>query len=207
MKLLPLIAVLALLPLPIAAPAAAPAAVAQDAVAPLPAAPEIVADPVGFSLELPEGWERVRVPAAADDPATGCSHLVFTLRTGRPASILVAVAQPFACTGRKLKERDLAGFTAETSASLASAFQLSAPFEANFPHGAHRLWLERAQGHRLGSGDPVTVETVCGILRDGSACWMVVAADEATRLAFEQLPVALDGERALPLVPAGALPR
>jgi hypothetical protein len=47
---------------------------------------------------------------------------------------------------------------------------------------------------------------VCTMLEKGAACWMAMAADDASLQAFEQGNVSLDGEPATALVPASALP-
>jgi hypothetical protein len=71
--------------------------------------------------------------------------------------------------------------------------------------GTHRLWIERAKGSLKGHLETqYTVEIACSMLKKGAACWMTMAADEASLRAFERGRVTLDGEAAAPLVPSTA---
>jgi hypothetical protein len=183
--------------------------------APLPAqapvaAPVTHSSEIGFSYSLPADWEVVAVkpglsPEKKPTNDSACAQIALTARRGDPASVVVVVVLPFDCFGRRMTDKDLPGFAAGASEQLKQSFNLVDPRRGEYSLGAHGFWIERAKGTLLVHTEVnYTVETVCGILKRGAACWMILAADDAALLAFEHGAITLDGESAAALVPADA---
>lgn len=185
--------------------------------APLPQQP---GGAIGFTFDLPPDWTVVEAkpasPEVKTEPAqaavmdlqkkgTACIQVALTATRGTPASVVVVVALPLACYGQTMSEQDLEGFGAGAAEGLKGDFDLVNPVFGLYTLGSHRLWIERAKGNPKGRLETqYTVEVVCSILTRGAACWMAMAADDASLRAFEQARVTLDGEAATPLVPATA---
>jgi hypothetical protein len=184
------------------------------------AAPSAV-DPtstIGFSYKLPPGWTVLASnpePQKATPPAsspllpppkgTACIRVPETARHGDPASVIVVIALPFNCFGQVMTADDLAGFGSGAADGLKQAFDLTSPMQSSYSLGSHPFWAERAKGNPKGHTElQYTVEIACGVLKRGAVCWMAMAADEESLRAFEQMPVALDGDEATPLVPGSA---
>ena len=175
---------------------------------------------MGLSYKLPPGWAAVETkqssPVVKTQPpqapvteeqrkGTACIEAGLTARHGEPASTLVVVLLPFKCFGQRLNGNDLAGFGAGAAEGLKEAFDIAEPVYGAYTLGSHRIWIERARGNPKGhAAIRYTVEIACGLLKKGAACWMTTAADEDSLKAFEQAPVKLDEEDAVPLVPANA---
>ena len=174
---------------------------------------------MGFSYSLPPDWAVVEIkPSPPKEAAqqhslaaqgkikgTACIRVPFTARRGNPSSVIVVVELPFDCYGQLMTEQDLAGFGLGAADGLKQEFDLIDPVFGLYSLGSHRLWIERAKGSPKGHPETqYTMEIACSILQKGAACWMTMAADEASLHAFENGSVTLDGDAATPLVPASA---
>ncbi|HTW60999.1 MAG TPA: hypothetical protein VMD55_04275 [Terracidiphilus sp.] len=174
---------------------------------------------IGFSYTLPSGWVVVEIkpspPAEAAQPqsraanaaikGTACIRVPMTARRGNPSSVIVVVELPFDCYGQPMTGQDLAGFGLGAADGLKQEFDLIDPVFGLYSLGSHRLWIERAKGSPKGHPETqYTMEIACSMLKKGAACWMTMAADEASLHAFENSSVTLDGDAATPLVPANA---
>jgi hypothetical protein len=185
-------------------------------------APQTNNSNIGFSYSLPAEWETVpEPPPAAPSPevlqnpklatvkkGTACVQVAFTAKHGTPSSVVVVVALPFACYGQTMTASDLPGFGAGAAEELKQTFEVAAdPVQGNYSLGSHSVWIERAKGTPKGHPESqYTFEMVCTVLEKGAACWMTMAADDASLQAFEQGAVSFDGGPATALVPASALP-
>ncbi len=192
------------------------AVAAQDqGVAAAPVASGSAAE-IGLSYKLPSGWAIVA--ARAEPPKTAspalpllppkgiaCIRVPQTARHGDPASVIVIVVLPFDCYGQTMTGGDLVSFGSGAADGLKQAFDLASPVQGSYALGGHAFWIERAKGNPKGHNElQYTVEIACGVLRKGAVCWMAMAADEDSLRAFEQMPLELDGDVAVPLVPASA---
>jgi hypothetical protein len=194
-------------------PAAAPAKTAASA-------PQSNNSNIGFTYSLPAEWVTVPEPQpAAPSPevlqnpklavvkkGTACVQVVFTAKHGTPASVVVVVALPFACYGQTMTASDLPGIGAGAAQELKQTFEVAAnPIQGNYSLGSHRLWIERAKGTPKGHPEnQYTFEMVCTVLEKGAACWMTMAADDASLKSFEQGPTVLEADLPTALVPATA---
>jgi hypothetical protein len=128
-----------------------------------------------------------------------------TAHHGDPVSVIVVVVLPFDCYGQTMAADDLPGFGSGAAEGLKQAFDIFEPVYGSYSLGSHPFWIERAKGNPKGRPEAqYTVEIACTILKKGAACWMTMAADEPSLLAFEHSLVTLDGEASTPLVPATA---
>ncbi len=202
---------------PLPGQARAPMPAASPAKAPAPA-PQTNNSDIGFSYKLPAEWETApEPPPPAPSPdvlqnpklafvkkGTACTQVAFTAKHGTPVSVVVVVALPFACYGQTMTASDLPDFAAGAAEELKQTFEVAAdPVQGNYSLGSHNVWIERAKGTPKGHPEnEYTFELVCTVLEKGAACWMAMAADDASLQAFEQGAVSLDGEAATALVPA-----
>jgi hypothetical protein len=178
---------------------------------------------MGYAYVLPADWTVVAVkphsPAetapqqslASQDSikdlikGTACIRVPLTAQHGAPASVIVVVELPFACYGQTMTEQDLAGFGSGAADGLKQVYELLDPVYGVYSLGSHHLWIERAKGSPKGHPETqYTMEIACSLLKKGAACWMTMAADEASLHAFESAPVTLEDEAPTPLVPATA---
>jgi hypothetical protein len=178
---------------------------------------------MGYSYVLPADWVAVTIkPHSPTETApqqslatqdtiketikgTACIRVPLTAQHGAPSSVIVVVELPFACYGQTMTEQDLAGFGSGAAEGLKQAYDLLDPIFGVYALGSHRLWIERAKGSPKGHPETqYTLEIACSLLKKGVACWMTMAADEASLHTFENGPVTLEGEAATPLVPATA---
>jgi hypothetical protein len=176
--------------------------------------------PLGYSYSTPADWEVVDnsatlagVKQQVQQNATGdvekrgaaCVDLRLTARHGAPPSVIVVVELPFDCLGQTATEKDLPGFAQGAGEGLKQNFDLAEPVDSSYALGTHAMWVERAQGSPKGHPEVrYTVEIACSLLKKGAVCWMAMAADADALKAFESAPVALEGDSAVPLVPATA---
>jgi hypothetical protein len=183
-------------------------------------APQDLAGHLGFTYDLPPDWTVVEAKPSAQEiktaPAeapttveqkkgTACIQVALTAMHGAPSSVIVVMALPFDCYGQAMSDQDLEGFGSGAADSLKGDFDLTDPVFGEYALGTHRLWIERAKGNLKGQLETqYTVEIACSMLKRGAACWMTMAADEASLRAFERGRVTLDGEAAAPLVPSTA---
>jgi hypothetical protein len=183
-------------------------------------APQDLAGEIGFTYDLPPEWTVVKAKPSshvvdtepAQAPATelqkkgtACIQVALTATHGKPSSVVVIVALPFDCYGQTMSEQDLEGFGSGAAEGLKQDFDLLNPVFGAYSLGSHHLWIERAKGNPKGRTETqYTVEIACSMLKKGAACWMALAADEASLRAFESGRVTMDGEPATPLVPATA---
>jgi hypothetical protein len=182
------------------------------------AATQTYSSDIGFSYSLPADWEVVDMSAAlkAEQERTkaaegsdqekrgvGCMQIAMTAHHGTPASMIMAMALPTSCIGSEMSEKDLPGFGMGASQGIQQQFDLGEPVVATYSLGSHSAWIARfAATLKDSSHRPYTVETVCALLKKGSVCWMVLAADDDALATFEHGFATLDGETPVPLVPA-----
>jgi len=201
------------------APAATPGAPTPPAptasAAPAPAA-QVARDDIGFSYSLPSDWESVALPTApkpvvpyptlaAPTKGDACVEVALTAKRGDPASVVVVIVLPFACYGQSMTVSDLPNFGEGAKEGMKQTFDLIGPVEATYSLGSHSVWIERAKGNAKSHPESqYTFEIACTVLKKGAACWMTMAADQASLQAFEDGTVSLDGEAAVALVPASA---
>ena len=180
-------------------------------------APQDIAAAVGFRYDLPQGWTILPAQPASQavngEPpqaamtevqkkGTACIQVSLTAKHGDPASVIVIVGLPFDCYGQTMSGDDLAGFGSGVAEELNQTFDLSVPITASYRVDSHPFWIERAKGSPKGHPEvSYTVEITCSLLPKGGVCWMAMLADKASLQAFEQAPVALEGEPPAPLVP------
>jgi hypothetical protein len=183
-------------------------------------APKDLAGDLGFTYDLPSDWTVVEAKpsspevktAPAQAPATeeqrkgtACIQVALTAMHGTPSSVVVVVALPFDCYGQTMSDQDLKGFGSGAADGLKQAFDIIQPVYGSYSLGSHHLWIERAKGNPKGKPeDQYTMEITCSMLKKGAACWMAMAADDASLHAFERGRVTLDGEAATQLVPSTA---
>jgi hypothetical protein len=199
------------------APVGTSTSAAAPAKTPAPA-PQTSSSDIGFSYSLPADWESVPepppprpLPDVLSNPklaivkkGDACIQVAFTARHGSPVSVVVVVALPFACYGQTMTAGDLPGFGAGAAEEFKHTFDVAADaVQRNYSLGSHPVWIERARGTPKGHAESqYTFEMVCTVLEKGAACWMTMAADDASLQALEQGAVSLDGEPATALVPA-----
>lgn len=192
-------------------------------VAPLPAqSPQQAAntEAFGFTYHLPADWqiapEKSVLPAAkqnAEQSAKGpgqvlsvaCAQVVFSAHSGKPPSVIVVAALPFACYGQPMTPANLSRFAGGVSEGLKQNLDVSNPVYGAYTLGTHNFWIERAVGvPKTHSGPEYTVEIACTILKTSAVCWMTIANSAGALRDFENSVVALDGEPPLVLVPINA---
>jgi hypothetical protein len=175
---------------------------------------------LGFSYSLPPSWSVVdagsMLPRAkqngeqsakkqTEKQGIACTQVVFTARHGRPASIVVVAALPFACYRRTLTEKDLQGFAAGVSDGIKQNLNISATVNGGYTLAGHNFWIQRVIGApKDHPGSPQTVEIACTVLKEAAVCWMTIAATPGGLRDFEDAPVTLDGHPAPDLVPPDA---
>jgi hypothetical protein len=173
---------------------------------------------LGISYTIPGDWdlldtsavakEQARQNAATEEDKKGlaCADIGFTARHGSPPSVMTEVALPFDCYGQQMTDAELPGFAASASAGLSQNFDLGAPVHSQYKSGSHRFWIERVQGTMKGQGAlGYTIEIACSVTRKAAVCWMIMAGNDTSLAAFEQMPVSLEGDPPGPLVPPNAL--
>jgi hypothetical protein len=172
---------------------------------------------LGFSFTVPADWEVMDTSAVAKEQARqnasseedkkglACVEIGFTARHGNPTSVMTEVALPFACYGQKMAEADLPGFASSASAGLAQNFDLGQPVYGLYQLGTHQFWIERVNATVKGQGAlGYTIEIACSVSKKAAVCWMVMASNDSSLAAFEQMPVSLDGDPPAALVPQNA---
>ncbi len=173
---------------------------------------------LGFSYDLPNGWEvtdtqaglsqakeQAAQNASSEEEKKGlaCVQMGLTARNG--ASVIVDVALPFDCFGQQLSDKDMPGFGEGASQGVKQSFDIGEPTIGSYALGTHNLWIERVKGTPKGqAGTSLTIEITCTVLKKAAVCWMAMAADDAALKAFENGLVSLDGEAQVALVPATA---
>jgi hypothetical protein len=172
---------------------------------------------LGFSFTVPAGWDVMETSAVAKEQARqnakteedkkglACVDIGFTARRGDPPSVMTEVALPFDCYGQQMTEADLPGFASSASAGLAQNFDLGEPVYGAYRTGTHGFWIERVNGTVKGQGAiGFTIEIACSVTRKAAVCFMAMASNDSSLVAFEQMPVSLDGDPPFALVPANA---
>lgn len=184
------------------------------------ASPAAGSSQLGFSYKLPEDWtvvpEHSALPAAkhnaeqtAKNPgevlSVACAQPVLSAKHGKPASVIVVVALPFACYGQPIEAKSLSRFAVGVSDGLKQNFEISDPVYGNYTLGTHQFWIERAIGIPLNHPkSEYTLEISCSVLKKSAVCWMAIAADADGLRDFEDSVVTLDEEPPLVLVPIDA---
>lgn len=177
-------------------------------------------NPLGFSYAVPADWEVVDSQASlpgvkdkadlsaaseVEKKGVACTQIDLTARHGNPVSVIVQVALPFDCFGQQLAQADLPGFGAGAAESLKQNFNIGDPQIISYTLGNHNLWAERVQGTPKGQADKhYTIEISCALLSKAAACWLTMAADDASLEVFEHGAVSLESDSPVPLVPAGS---
>jgi hypothetical protein len=176
---------------------------------------------LGFSYSIPSDWEVVEstkpmLPNALQQAArnygneaaklAACLQLPLTARHGNPTSNIVVAGVSFECVGHPYTTQDLPAVASKASENLKKNLEIVNPVNTTYTLGTHSLWAQRVSGSLIGHPEiKRTLETVCGTLKRGVVCWMILATDDSALQTFESGMVTLDGEDATALVPAGAL--
>lgn len=182
--------------------------------------PAFDSDAYGFSYRLPPRWqiapERSVLPAAkqsaeqsAKNPgqvlSIACAQVVFSAQYGKPPSVIVVAAVPFACYGQIMTAKSLPSFAAGVSDGLKQDIDITQPVYGSYVLGTHNFWIERAVGMTKGLPQPVyTVEMACTVLKKTAACWLGLVDGAMALRDFEDSVVTLDGEAPVMLVPVDA---
>ena len=190
---------------------------AQSAQPSLHAPAQVESKDIGFSFSLPGEWEVVeatpalsphqekeeqKAPIAEERQGIACIDVPLTAQRGKPASVIVVVALPFACFGQTMEYSDLPGFGEGAAEGLKQTLDIIEPITASYKLAGHRIWIQRAKATPKGKTEPqYTVEIACAVLEKGAVCWLAQAADAAGLDAFEHATVTLDGVNAGALVP------
>jgi hypothetical protein len=190
---------------------------AQSAQPSLHAPAQVESKDIGFSFSLPGEWEVVeaipaltpqqqkdeqKAPSAEARQGIACIDVPLTAQRGKPASVIVVVALPFACFGQTMGYDDLPGFGDGAAEGLKRTLDIIEPISASYKLDGHRMWIQRAKATPIGKTSPeYTVEIACTVLEKGAVCWLVQAADAAGLAAFEHAMVTLDGVNVGALVP------
>jgi len=172
---------------------------------------------LGFSFTVPAGWDVMETSAVAKEQARqnakteedkkglACVDIGFTARRGDPPSVMTEVALPFDCYGQQMTEADLPSFASSASAGLEQNFDLGEPVYGVYRSGTHGFWIERVKGTVKGQGAiGFTIEIACSVTKKAAVCFMAMASNDSSLAAFEQMPVSLDGDPPVALVPANA---
>jgi hypothetical protein len=172
---------------------------------------------LGFSFTVPGDWdlldtsavakERARQNATTEEDKKGlaCVEIGLTARHGNPPSLMTEVALPFGCYGQQMTEAELPEFAATASAGLSQNFDLGEPAYGAYQSGTHRFWIERVNATVKGQATlGYTIEIACSVTKKAAVCWMTMAGNHSSLMAFEQMPVSLESDALAPLVPANA---
>jgi hypothetical protein len=175
---------------------------------------------LGFTYTMPSDWqvidtaatlpavqEKTPQNAAGDDTkkGIGCAKVVLTARHGNPASVIVVMALPLACSQQEMTDKDLPGFATGASEGLKQILDITDAANASYVLGTHTVWIERAKGTAKAKPDlHFSVETACTLLKKAAVCWMTTAVDDAALQSFEHGAVTLDGDAPIALVPPTA---
>jgi hypothetical protein len=193
-------------------------ATASQAPAPSAVAAHSYASDLGFSYDLPSGWDVIETQASLAQARQQASQNTATeqgkkaldcLQMGRTArheaSVILDFALPFDCFGEQLTEKDMPSFADQASQGIKLSFDIGDPAYGAYALGSHNLWIERVKGALKGqTATSFTIEIACTVLKKAAVCWMTMAGDDAALKTFEHGAVSLDGEAPVTLVPATA---
>jgi hypothetical protein len=184
------------------------------------AKPDVQSEAFGFSYQLPPDWQvapdKSVLPAAKQNAeqaakkpgqvlSVACAQVVLSAQHGKPPSVVIIAALPFACYGQAMKAKDLPNFAVGISEGLKQNFDVSNVVYGNYKLGTHNFWIERAVGiPKNETGPAYTLEIACTVLKNSAVCWMTLANSAGSLRDFEHGLVALDGEPPLVLVPINA---
>ncbi|HEV2135675.1 MAG TPA: hypothetical protein VGR47_15675 [Terracidiphilus sp.] len=182
--------------------------------------PDIHSEGFGFSYQLPPDWQvapdQSALPAAKQNAeqsakkpgqvlSVACAQVVLSAQHGKPPSVVVVAALPFACYGQAMNAKDLPHFATGISEGLKQNFDVSNVVYGNYKLGTHNFWIERAVGiPKSATGPAYTLEIACTVLKKSAVCWMTLANSAGSLRDFEHGLVTLDGEPPLVLVPIDA---
>jgi hypothetical protein len=182
--------------------------------------PVFDSDAYGFTYQLPPDWQvapmHTVLPAAKQNAeqsakkptevlGIACAQAVFSANLGKPPSVIVVVALPFACYGQAMTEKNLSGFASGVSDGLKQDFNITDPVIGSYTLGTHNFWIERAAGvPKNHSNSLYTLEIACTMLKKTAVCWMTLADDATALRDFEHSLVMLDREPPIALVPIDA---
>lgn len=185
-----------------------------------PPEPLFKSDAYGFSYRLPPDWQmapeqsvlpdaKQNAEQSAKNPgqvlSVACAQAVFSARHGKPPSVIVVAALPFACYGQTMTAKNLPGFAAGVSDGLKQDFDIADPVYGSYTLGTHNFWVERAVGvTKNHPQSDYTVEIACTVLKKTAVCWLALANGATALRDFEHSVVTLDGEPPLLLVPIDA---
>ena len=175
---------------------------------------------LGFSYSIPSDWEIMDTPPtlpamlqqAARDygneaaKMAACLQLPLTAHRGNPPSAIAVMGLSFDCVGHPYTAADIPSLASNVTDGLKKNVDVASPVNNTYTLGTHSMWIQRSSGSMLGHPEiKITMETVCSVLKKGVACWMVMAADDASLQTFEQSAVTLEDDAATALVPPDAL--
>jgi hypothetical protein len=193
---------------------------AAGALSAQPSQPAANSEAFGFSYHLPSDWQvapdKSALPAARENAeqsakspgqvlSVACAQVVLSAQNGKPPSVVVISALPFACYGQPMTAKDLPHFAAGVSDGLRQNFNVTNPVYGAYALGTHNFWIERAVGiPKNRPGAVYTLEIACTVLKESAVCWMTLANSATALRDFEQGVVKLDGEPPMVLVPINA---
>ena len=187
------------------------------AAAGVPAQAPALRSDLGFTFNLPSGWQKQNAPQpeqpkpAIPAPAANaevsrsaaCAHVTLFTADNEPGSAVAVTELAFDCLGQA--STDLAGFGQGAAEGLKQSFAVNKPLFGSYTLGGHSMWIERVTGTtKEGPDTPYTIEVACSLLKKGAVCWMTIAASADALKTFETGEVALEGEPPTALVPASA---
>jgi len=136
-----------------------------------------------------------------------CTQAVLFLSRGNPPSLIKVVALPNSCTKMDNSESAFVLSAALGSCSVDSTkYNLRETLQGAYRLGKATLVIERAVGSPKDHPEVnVTLERVCGLLRNTKVFWEGELHDEEAVKVFEGALTSIDGEEPSPLVPASAI--
>jgi len=134
-----------------------------------------------------------------------CQQPVLLLRHGNPPSVITVTAFPHSCT--KLEESSFVFGAALGMCSIASTkYDIRDKLQGAYKRGDATLVIERAVGSAKGHPEVnVTIERVCGWLKNAEVFWQGELRDAEAVKVFEGALTSIDGEAPSPLVPASVI--
>jgi hypothetical protein len=189
----------------------------QEAAAP---APVVFTSDAGFTFSYPSDWEVVdskpMMPALqqkVEDQAKSelekkgadCTQIALLLRHGTPKSSIVVMVLPYSCVDQAVNASDLPATAEGMAEGIKRGYDISHAEYGAYKLGHHDIWIERAEGTSKTHPDQrYTIEIVAVMLKRAMVCWMGFVRDDASLKALEDGQTSLEGENAVPLVPATA---
>jgi hypothetical protein len=177
----------------------------------------------GFTSRYPTDWQNLTAILPSQltkelkklegekDPAymlahrqLECRQPVLLLRHGSPPSVISVIAFPHSCT--KLEESGFAAAALGMCSITSTNYDVSDALQGAYKLGDATLVIERAVGTSKDHPEvKVTLERVCGWLKNAEVFWQGELRDEEAVKVFEGALTSIGGEAPSPLVPASVI--